>query len=67
MIENEDMLFYGYTFYQSQEALKHTNVYLSKGKHQLKITALDNHIIVDQWMVDFATGRHFYVIPTNVK
>lgn len=49
------------------QALKHTNVYLSKGKHQLKITALDNHIIVDQWMVDFAAGRHFYVIPTNVK
>lgn len=49
------------------QALKKTNVYLSKGKHQLTITALDNHIVVDQWMVDFAANRQFYVIPTNMK
>lgn len=49
------------------QALKKTNVYLSKGKHQLTITALDNHIVIDQWMVDFAANRQFYVIPTNMK
>ena len=35
------------------QALKTTPVNLQKGKHTLKIKALDDHIIIDQWMLDF--------------
>ena len=47
------------------QALKTTPVKLSKGQHTLKIKALDDHIIVDQWMLDFKINRKFYMIPTN--
>ena len=46
------------------QALKTTPVKLSKGQHTLKIKALDDHIIADQWMLDFKTNRKFYMIPT---
>jgi len=46
------------------QALKTTPVKLSKGQHTLKIKALDDHIIMDQWMLDFKTNRKFYMIPT---
>ena len=45
------------------QALKQTSVKVSKGRHTLKIKALDDHIIADQWMLDFKPGRKFYVIP----
>ena len=45
------------------QALKTTPVHISKGQHTLKIKALDDHIIMDQWMLDFKKGRKFYVIP----
>ena len=45
------------------QALKQTSVILSKGSHTLKVKALDDHIIMDQWMVDFKKNRNFYVIP----
>ena len=45
------------------QALKQTAVKLSKGDHTLRIKALDDHIIMDQWMIDFKPGRKFYVIP----
>lgn len=47
------------------QALNKTNVKLSKGKHTLIIKALDNHVVIDQWMVDFAKDRKFYVIPVQ--
>ncbi len=47
------------------QALNSTKVTLAKGKHTLTVKALDNHVVVDQWMVDFATDRKFYVIPTK--
>ena len=47
------------------QALKQTAVRLMKGNHTLKIKALDDHIIMDQWMLDFKPGRKFYVIPAN--
>jgi hypothetical protein len=47
------------------QALKQTPVKLSKGQHTLKIKALDDHIIADQWMIDFKAGRKFYVIPVT--
>ncbi len=46
------------------QALKETPVRLSRGRHTLTIRALDDHIIADQWMIDFKPGRKFYVIPT---
>ena len=36
---------------------------LTKGSHTLSITALDNHIILDQWMLDFKTDRKAYMFP----
>jgi hypothetical protein len=48
------------------QALKQTPVKVStKGKHTLKIKALDDHIIADQWMLDFKKDRRFYVIPSK--
>ena len=47
------------------QALAKTAVSLTKGKHTLRIKALDDHIIFDQWMIDFAKDRQFYVIPVT--
>ena len=47
------------------QALKKTPVKVQKGKHTLTIKALDDHIILDQWMLDFKKDRKFYVIPVN--
>ena len=47
------------------QALKQTPVKLSKGMHTLRLKALDDHIIADQWMVDFKKDRKFYVIPVG--
>ena len=38
-------------------------VELSQGSHTLTLTAVDDHIIFDQWMVDFDTNRKFYLFP----
>ena len=48
-----------------QQALRRTPVSISAGPHMLRIRALDDHIIVDQWMLDFQAGRQFYVIPVK--
>lgn len=45
---------------QARKATKHT---LAKGKHTLTITALDKHIVIDQWMLDFQKDRKFYLFP----
>ena len=47
------------------QALKQTPVKVAKGRHTLKIKALDDHIICDQWMLDFKPNRKFYVIPVE--
>ncbi len=47
------------------QALKKTPVSLSKGPHTLTVKALDDHIIFDQWMVDFKKDRQFYLIPVG--
>ena len=47
------------------QALKQSFVKVTKGKHTLKVKALDDHIIMDQWMLDFKPGRKFYVIPVK--
>lgn len=45
------------------QALRTTDVKLKAGKHTITITALDNHIIVDQLMLDNQKSRKFYVFP----
>ena len=47
------------------QALKQTPIKLSKGTHTLKVMALDDHIIMDQWLLDFKKNRKFYVIPVG--
>ena len=47
------------------QALTKTPIRLTKGTHTLSIKALDDHIIADQWMIDFCPDREFYVIPQN--
>lgn len=47
------------------QSLNKTSVRLTKGSHRLKIKALDDQIIVDQWILDFCSDRKFYVIPVN--
>ena len=47
------------------QALRTTDIKLKGGYHTLVIKALDNHIVVDQWMIDYRPDRHFYVFPTK--
>lgn len=47
------------------QALRSLPLDLGKGRHRLTIKALDAHIILDQWMVDFDTRRKFYVFPVK--
>ncbi|MBQ9640104.1 MAG: glycosyl hydrolase 115 family protein [Bacteroidaceae bacterium] len=47
------------------QALRTLNVDLTAGRHTLTITALDDHIIIDQWMLDPKADRKFYVFPIN--
>lgn len=45
------------------QALRTTDITLTPGEHTLTITALDDHIILDQWMVDYRKDRKFYLFP----
>ena len=47
------------------QALKQTSVKVGAGRHTLKVKALDDHIIFDQWMLDFKPKREFYMIPVH--
>lgn len=47
------------------QAIRETNHRLAKGKHTLSITALDDHVLIDQWMIDFKPDRMFYVFPVQ--
>ena len=38
---------------------------LPAGEHTLVITALDSHIVVDQWMLDYDANRKFYLFPVE--
>lgn len=38
---------------------------LTSGRHTLKIEALDHHIVVDQWMLDFNPQRKHYLFPVE--
>lgn len=45
------------------QALREMKLNLNRGNHTLKIKALDNHIVVDQWMIDRNPNRKFYLFP----
>jgi len=47
------------------QALKQTKTHIEKGNHTLRIKAIDEGIVLDQWMIDFADRRPFYLIPAN--
>lgn len=47
------------------QTLRTTNITLSPGEHTITITALDDHIIFDQWMLDYNKDRKFYVFPIS--
>jgi len=38
---------------------------LKAGGHTLTIKALDSHIVVDQWMIDYDAKRKFYLFPVE--
>lgn len=38
---------------------------LRVGKHKLVIKAIDDHLIVDQWMIDSIMNRKFYLFPVD--
>ena len=45
------------------QALKNFYVTLSSGNHTIEIKALDDNVIIDQWVVDFDVDREYYVFP----
>ncbi|MBQ9363640.1 MAG: glycosyl hydrolase 115 family protein [Bacteroidaceae bacterium] len=47
------------------QAIRTLDVDLPAGHHTLTITALDDHIIIDQWMLDPKADRKFYVFPVK--
>ena len=47
------------------QALRSEAVHFTAGSHTLEIKAIDAHIIVDQWMIDYNPDRHFYMFPTK--
>lgn len=47
------------------QAMRNTTHQITKGKHKLVIKALDNHVVIDQWMIDFKPHRNFYLFPLN--
>ena len=47
------------------QALRNIPIHITEGAHQLHVKALDEHIVFDQWMIDFCKDRQFYVIPVN--
>lgn len=47
------------------QAIRQTETTLPAGRHTVTITALDNHIILDQWMLDPKKDRKFYMFPVS--
>ena len=44
-------------------AIRSLPVTLKPGKHTMEVKALDDNIVVDQWMWDPERGRRFYLFP----
>lgn len=47
------------------QAIRTDDIRLSSGTHTLTIRALDDGIIVDQWMLDYDRDRQFYIFPVK--
>ena len=47
------------------QAVKNICIKLTKGEHTLTIRALDEGIILDQWMIDFNRHRKHYLFPID--
>ena len=45
------------------QAVVSVPVELTEGAHTLTLSAVDDHILFDQWMVDFKPERKFYLFP----
>lgn len=47
------------------QALRELELDLTAGSHTLTITAIDSHIVADQWMIDYRADRKFYLFPVE--
>ncbi len=45
------------------QTLRDIPLFLKKGLHEVTISALDDHIVLDQWILDFDLSRRYYLIP----
>ena len=48
-----------------QQAIREIPVSIGKGTHTLTFQALDHHIVLDQWMIDFHPTRKCYMFPIS--
>ena len=48
-----------------QQTLRQVKMPLAKGSHTLTLTALDEHIVIDQWMLDSKDNRQYYLLPVE--
>ncbi len=49
------------------QTVRTINAKLSAGRHQVVVKALDEHIILDQLMLDPDVNRQFYLFPTGIE
>lgn len=49
------------------QTVRTINAKLSAGKHNVVVKALDEHIILDQLMLDPDVNRQFYLFPTEIE
>ena len=47
------------------QTLRNFYVTLPSGNHSIEIQALDDHVILDQWILDYDVDREYYVIPVG--
>lgn len=47
------------------QAVRTDPVHLSAGTHTLTIKALDDNVVIDQWMIDYNPDRLFYMFPVR--
>lgn len=45
------------------QAVREVKLKLNRGEHTLKVKAIDDHVIIDQWMLDYHPERKFYLFP----
>lgn len=45
------------------QAVRELPLSLKKGPHHVSIRAIDDHIVLDQWLLDFKKDRRYYLFP----